>query len=170
MKTWKIRIQCCYHEIQNSYERLYTRSKINDDALNFIRGNMALSYCHTGNKEDLVMAKRLLQQLTSKVYSNSNWMYNVAIAQNKTGNQKEATSLLAQIIRNDEFNFQAYITLEAIYKDSGNQKDAARVRDRMQNAEAKLMRKKQSGSNEVIDEPQEKRVFAPIEANLIFII
>ena len=32
---------------------------------------MALSYCHTGNKEDLVMAKRLLQQLTSKVYSNS---------------------------------------------------------------------------------------------------
>tara|TARA_Y100001954_G_C15794691_1_gene597001 strand:- start:309 stop:1862 length:1554 start_codon:yes stop_codon:yes gene_type:complete len=140
----------------------YTRSKINDDALNFIRGNMALSYCHTGNKEDLVMAKRLLQQLTSKVYSNSNWMYNVAIAQAKTGNQKEATSLLAQIIRNDEFNFQAYITLEAIYKDSGNQKDAARVRDRMQNAEAKLMRKKQSGSNEVIDEPQEKRVFAPI--------
>ena len=55
----------------------YKRAKLSDDALNFIRVNMALSYAHTGNKEDLAFSKRLLTLVTSKIYSENNWTYNM---------------------------------------------------------------------------------------------
>ena len=45
----------------------YKRAKLSDNALNYIRINMALSYAHTGNKKDLVAAKRYLDLVTSKV-------------------------------------------------------------------------------------------------------
>ena len=121
----------------------YKRAKLSDDALNFIRVNMALCYSHTGNKEDLAVSKRLLTLVTSRIYSEINWTYNVAIAYNKIGNSSEAASLLSSIIRKDEFHFQSYVTLEDIYRKSGNEKDAKKVLDRMQTAEAKLIVQKQ---------------------------
>ena len=121
----------------------YKRAKLSDDALNFIRVNMALCYAHTGNKEDLALSKRLLTLVTSRIYSQINWTYNIAIAHNKVGNSAEAASLLSSIIRKDEFHFQAYVTLENIYRNSGNEKDADKVIERMQTAEAKLIVKNQ---------------------------
>lgn len=124
----------------------YKRAKLSDDALNYIRTNLALSYANTGNKEDLVVAKRFLDLLTKKVYNSTLWTYNVAIAHAQVGNMAEAASLLSANIRKDEFYFQSYVTLEAIYRDSGNEKDALKVRNRMEIAEAKLIQQQQKNT------------------------
>ena len=123
--------------------KIYKRAKLSNNALNFIHANMALSYASTGNKEDLAFSKRFLELITTKVYTDNKWTYNIAIAHNKVGNVNEAASLLSSIIRKDKFDFQAYVTLEAIYRNSGNGKDADKVKDRMQTAEAKLIQKNQ---------------------------
>ena len=121
----------------------YKRAKISDDGMNFINANMALSYVNSGNKEDLATANRFLNLITSKVYSDNKWTYNIAIAHYYSGNPEEAASLLSSVIRKDEFYFQAYITLEAIYRNSGNSDDADRVNYRMNTAEEKLLNKNQ---------------------------
>ena len=139
----------------------YKKVKLSDDALNFIRVNMALSYSHTGNKEDLALSKRSLTQVTSKIYSERNWVYNIGVAYNKIGNSSEAASLLSSIIRKDEFNFQAYVTLEAIYRDSGNKKDANKVIERMETAEAKLIvqnQRSKSTNNQGRKQKEEKKI------------
>ena len=126
--------------------KIYKRAKLSNDALNFINANMALSYASTGNKEDLVVSKRFLELITPKVYADNKWAYNIAIAHNKVGNADEAASLLSSIIKKDKFYFQVYVTLEAIYRNSGNKKDADKVKDRMQTAEAKLIQENQKAT------------------------
>ena len=121
--------------------KTYKRAKLSNDALNFINANMALSYASTGNKEDLAFSKRFLELITPKLYTDNKWTYNISIAHDKVGNTDDAASLLSLIIRKDEFYFQAYVTLEAIYRNSGNRKDADKVLERMQTAEAKLIQK-----------------------------
>ena len=121
----------------------YKRAKLSLDALNFIHTNMALSYANSGNKEDLATADRLLSFITKKAYSDNKWTYNIAIAHYLVGNQNEAASLLSSIIRNDEYYFQAYITLEKIFRDSGNISDADKVVARMNTAEKKLKKRNQ---------------------------
>ena len=71
----------------------YKRAKLSDNALNYIRINMALSYAHTGNKQDIVAAKRYLDLVTTKIQAEENWNYNIAIAKNKTGDQLEASKI-----------------------------------------------------------------------------
>ena len=134
------------NEFKSAMKR-YKRAKLSDDALNYLRANMALSYSSTGNKEDLALSKRFLDLITSKVYSDNKWIYNIAIAHHKTGNINEAASLLSSAIRKDEFYFQAYITLEDIYRISGNDQDADKVIERMQQAETKLIQKSQKKSS-----------------------
>ena len=136
------------NEFKNAMKR-YKRAKLSDDALNYLRANMALSYSSTGNKEDLVVSKRYLDLITSKAYSDNKWTYNIAIANYKVGNTKEAASLLSSIIRKDEFLFQAYITLEDVFRSSGNDKDADKVIDRMQTAKEKerVIQQKQKKSS-----------------------
>jgi len=130
------------NEFKSAMKR-YKRAKLSDDALNFLRANMALSYSSTGNKEDYAVSKRFLDLITSKAYTDIKWTYNIAIAHNKVGNANEAASLLSSAIRKDEFYFQAYVTLEDIYRSSGNDKDADKVIARMQTAQAKLMEQNQ---------------------------
>ena len=120
----------------------YKRAKLSDNALNFIRVNMALSYAHTGNKQDIVAAKRYLDLVTSKIYSDENWNYNIAIAKNKVGDQLEATKILNTIIKKNNGNFQAYVTLTSIYRDSGNEDDAEKIVEKMLKAENKLNQQK----------------------------
>ena len=134
------------NEFKSAMKR-YKRAKLSDDALNYLRANMALSYSSTGNKEDLAVSKRFLSLITSKVYSDNKWTYNIAIAHHKTGNVNEAASLLSSVIRKDEFYFQAYITLEDIYRISGNDQDADKVIERMQTAQAKLIKQNQKKSS-----------------------
>jgi len=134
------------NEFKSAMKR-YKRAKLSDDALNYLRANMALSYSSTGNKEDLALSKRFLDLLTSNVYFDNKWAYNIAIAHHKNGNVNDAASLLSSVIRKDEFYFQAYITLEDIYRISGNDQDADKVIERMQTAEAKLIKQNQKKSS-----------------------
>lgn len=129
-------------EFQAAMKR-YSRAKLSPDAMNFINANMALCYANSGNKEDLAQAEKYLSLLTSKAYNDNKWAYNIAIANSLVGNQDEAASLLSSIIRKDEFNFQAYVTLEAIYRNSGNENEADKVLERMNTAEDKLTNKNQ---------------------------
>jgi len=115
----------------------YKRAKLSDNALNYIRTNMALCYAYTGNKQDIVAAKRYIDLVTTKIESDVNWNYNVAIVKNKTGDQLEATKILSTIIKKED-NFQAYVTLAAIYAESGNDKEAEKVKNKMFKAEDKL--------------------------------
>jgi len=134
------------NEFKSAMKR-YKRAKLSDDALNYLRANMALCYSSTGNKEDLAVSKRFLNLITSKVYSDNKWTYNIAIAHHKSGNTNESASLLSSAIRKDEFYFQAYITLEDVFRNSGNFQDADKVFERMQTAEAKLIKQKQKKSS-----------------------
>ena len=133
------------NEFKSAMKR-YKRAKLSDDALNYLRANMALSYSSTGNKEDLATSKRFLDLITSKIYSDKKWSYNIAIAHNRAGNVNEAASLLSSIIRKDEFYFQAHVTLEDIYRISGNDQDADKVIERMETAKAKLIQKNKKSS------------------------
>lgn len=121
----------------------YKRAKLSLDALNFIHANMALSYAKSANKDDLATANRLLSLITNKAYNDNKWTYNIAIAHYLVGNQNEAASLLSSIIRKDEYYFQAYITLEDIYRNSGNTSDSEKVITRMKTAENKLKKRNQ---------------------------
>ena len=142
----------------------YKRAKLSDDALNFIRVNMALCYANTGNKEDKVVGERLLNLITSRIYKDQKWTYNIAIAQHLVGNDSEAASLLSSIIRKDEFYFQAYVTLEEIYRSSGNIDDAEKVVARMNTAQERLQAKKSkelAKTKEVTKNQKKKTVIKP---------
>ena len=72
--------------------------------------------------------------------------------------------MLSSIIRKDEFSFQTYVTLEAIYRNSGNDTDADKVIDRMQTAEAKLIRKNKKATiagKETKKNKQQKEGYIP---------
>ena len=121
----------------------YKRAKLSPDGMNYVHANMALTYASTGNSSDLLQAERLLNLITNKAYVDNNWAYNIAMGHYLVGNQDEAASLLSSIIRKDEFYFQAYVTLEAIYRNSGNDEDADIVNERAYTAENKKIRKLQ---------------------------
>ncbi|MDC0249417.1 hypothetical protein OAK24_00885 [Flavobacteriales bacterium] len=135
----------------------YKRAKLSADAMNFINANMALSYVNSGNQEDLAISNRLLNLITPKGYSDNKWTYNIAIAHYYTGNQDQAASLLSAAIRKDEFYFQAYVTLEAIYRNSGNSDDADKVNNRMNTAENKLITKNQKIAKKATQNKEERR-------------
>jgi len=143
----------------------YKRAKLTPDALNYINANMALSYAKTGNKEDLAVANRYLNLITSKAFTDNNWTYNIAMGHYFAGNQSESASLLSALIRKDEYYFQAYITLEALYRNSGNDDDADRVNERMNTAIEKLNKKNRKASakgNDVSkDNTNKKTVIVP---------
>ena len=145
-------------EFQAAMKR-YKRAKLSADAMNFIYANMALSYAKSGDAEYLAQAKRLLNLITSKAYNDNKWTYNIAIAHALAGNQNEAASLLTAAIRKDQFYFQAYITLEAIYRNSGNPDEAEKVIERMNTAEEKLNKrnKKTAENREISKKEKEER-------------
>ncbi|MAO33503.1 MAG: hypothetical protein CMD03_01955 [Flavobacteriales bacterium] len=141
-------------------QKKYKKARLSQDAYNYLRVNMALCYANTGNKEDLAIAERNLTILTPVIFKENDWSYNIAIIYHLVNNNNEAATILSSLIRNDEFNFQAYVTLEAIYKNSGNQKDADKIRSKMQKAEAKLLSKKNKQKNDP-SAKKEKKIFKP---------
>ena len=145
-------------------QKRYKRAKLSDDALNLIRVNMALCYAKTGNKEDVAVSERLLNLITSKIYSDKNWSYNIAIAYFLIGQQSEAADILSNIIRKYPYEFQSYITLEAIFRNSGNDTDADKVLERMETAEERLNKKKQRSSSKSTknkEKKEDKKDFLP---------
>ena len=86
---------------------------------------MALSYSNSGYPKDKAEAERLLGLLTSKIYDEKDWAYNAAIAHYQVGKANDATKIFIK----DNFKklfpyFQAYVTLEAIYRDGENDSQA----------------------------------------------
>ena len=144
----------------------YKRAKLNDDALNFIRTNMALSYASSGNNEDKAVAERFLNLLTSKVFDENKWTYNIAIAHYLIGNHDDAASLLSSVIRKDEFYFQAYVTLEAIYKNSGNYDDANKVAERMEKAAIRLTKRNNKNLTKENTKKENKKKIRKIEKGI----
>ena len=129
-------------EFKNAMKR-YKRAKLGPDAYNYIHTNMALCYVSTGKTKDKVMAKRFVNLFTKTIFKEKNWVYNIAIIHYNLNNQDEAASMLSSCIRMDEFNYQAYETLKAIYNESGNTKSANKVHDQMQSAQAKELKQSQ---------------------------
>ncbi len=124
----------------------YKRAKITPHDYNYININQALCYANSGKEKDFAVASRYLSLVTNKIEKEKKWLYNLSIAYNLIGNYTSATSNLSQAIRLDINYFQAYITLEAIYRNTDNKNNADKVRDRMETAEAKLIKKEQKNS------------------------
>ena len=129
-------------EFKNAMKR-YKRAKLGPDAYNYIHTNMALCYVSTGKTKDKVVAKRLVNLLTKTIFKEKDWVYNIAIIHYNLNNQDEAASMLSSCIKMDEFNYQAYETLKAIYNESGNTKSANKVHEQMQSAQAKKLKEVQ---------------------------
>ncbi len=129
-------------ELKSAMKR-YKRAKLGPDAYNYIYTNMALCYVSTGNKKDKVMAKRYVNLLTKTIFKEEKWLYNIAIIHYNLNNQDEAASMLSSCIKIDEYNYQAYETLKALYQESGNTKSANKVHEKMQSAQAKQLKAKQ---------------------------
>lgn len=133
-------------EVFSEALKKYKRAKISEHAYNYIYINMALSYANSGKEKDKAAASRFTSLVTSKIEKEKDWLYNLSIAYNLIGNHVKAKENLSKAIRLDGNYFQAYITLEAIYRNNGEIKNAEKVRDRMETAEALLMRKNQKNS------------------------
>jgi hypothetical protein len=121
----------------------YKRAKITEHDYNYININQALCYASSGKESDFAVAERYIGLVTSKIEKEKEWLYNLAIANNMIKDYDAAISNLTLSIRLDENYFQAYITLEAIHRNLGNKSNADKVRDRMETAEARLIKKEQ---------------------------
>ena len=119
----------------------FKRGKISEHAYNYININQALCYASSGKEKDKAVASRYISLVTSKIEKEKYWLYNLAISNNLIGNHTEAAANLSQSIRLDEIYFQAYITLEQILRNTNNKSNADKVRDRMETAEAKVIKK-----------------------------
>ena len=126
----------------------YERAKLSADGMNYIYLNMALSYANSGYPKDKAEAERLLSLLTAKIYDEQKWAYNAAIAHYQVGKKNDATKILSKLISKNYAFFQAYVTLEAIYREGENDDQADKVLDRMLSAEEKYYNKKKKSNKD----------------------
>ena len=126
----------------------YERAKLSADGMNYIYLNMALSYANSGYPKDKAEAERLLSLLTAKIYDEQQWAYNAAIAHYQVGKMNDATKILSKLISKNYAFFQAYVTLEAIYREGENDDQADKVVDRMLSAEEKYYNKKKKSNKD----------------------
>ena len=145
--------------LKNAEKRL-KRGKISEDGLNFSRANLAISYLALQDKRGLGQAKRYLKAITSKIYSNQKWTYNLAVAyadfsarsarKNRDGsvkhttasslNLKEAIKLFKKSIKQERLFLPAYENLIYIYKTEGEDKKALSIHKSYLKARDNLMR------------------------------
>jgi hypothetical protein len=145
--------------LKNAEKRL-KRGKISEDGLNFSRANLAISYLALQDKRGLGQAKRYLKAITSKIYSNQKWTYNLAVAyadfsarsarKNRDGsvkhttasslNLKEAIKLFKKSIKQERLFLPAYENLIYIFKTEGEDKKALSVHKSYLKARDNLMR------------------------------
>ena len=136
--------------------------KNNQHYYNYIHINQALCYASLG-KDKFAIARRSISSVTSKIEKEKEWLYNLAIANNMIEDHQAAISNLTKAIRLDENYFQAYITLEKIHRNLGNTSNADNVRRKMENAEARLIKKehknKSNGKGDKNDESEGKEFY-----------
>ena len=149
----------------------YKRAKISTHAYNYININQALCYASSGKEKDKAVASRYISLVTSKIDKEQYWLYNLSIANHLIGNYSEASTNLSKSIRLDENYFQAYITLEQILRNTNDKDNADKVRDRMETAEAKVIKKanknKRNNKTEDNDKTEVKQlVVEGVEPNI----
>ncbi|MGY8951454.1 MAG: hypothetical protein ACKVJW_06690 [Flavobacteriales bacterium] len=149
----------------------YKRAKISTHAYNYININQALCYASSGKEKDKAVASRYISLVTNKIDKEQYWLYNLSIANHLIGNYSESSANLSQSIRLDENYFQAYITLEQILRNTNDKDNADKVRDRMETAEAKVIKKanknKRNNKTEVSDKTEVKQlVVEGVEPNI----
>ena len=149
----------------------YKRAKISTHAYNYININQALCYASSGKEKDKAVASRYISLVTSKIGKEQYWLYNLSIANHLIGNYSESSANLSQSIRLDENYFQAYITLEQILRNTNDKDNADKVRDRMETAEAKVIKKanknKRNNKTEDSDKTEVKQlVVEGVEPNI----
>jgi hypothetical protein len=142
-------------------EKKLKRGKITDDGLNFVRGNLVISYLATEDKRGVGQAKRHLKALTLKLYNTREWTYNMAIAyyqfafMSARENKKEGTrkwtsptaaenlkasiKLFQKSIKQDKLFLPAYENLIYIYKEQSEDKKAENLAIALKKARLKLM-------------------------------
>ena len=148
------------NEFKNALKR-YKRAKLNDNSLNYVRLNLALSYASRNTKKDKILSQRFLKLLTKKVYKEEGWAYNIAITHYLLENNTEAIKLLNSCIKINKTDFQSYVTLEALYRSSGDTKNANKIAERMKIMQEKIAKKpnkkKKKINNKVASLPEGKK-------------
>ena len=137
----------------------YKRARLNSNNYNYININQALCYAMSGKEKDFAIAIRYLGLVTEKIDREKDWLYNLAIAYYNIDESDLAISNLSKAIRLDVNFLQAYVTLEAIYRKLGRKNNADKVRDRMETAEAKLIKKHQKNSVKEPKKSEKKSTF-----------
>tara|TARA_B100001287_G_scaffold276585_1_gene288011 strand:- start:3403 stop:4992 length:1590 start_codon:yes stop_codon:yes gene_type:complete len=137
----------------------YKRARLNSNNYNYININQALCYAMSGKEKDFAIAIRYLGLVTEKIDKEKDWLYNLAIAYYNIDENDLAITNLSKAIRLDINFLQAYITLESIYRKLGRKNNADKVRDRMETAEAKLIKKYQKNSVKEPKKSEKKSTF-----------
>ena len=146
-----------YKSAQNKLkeaEKRLKRGKIAEDGLNFSRGNLAIALLASGEKRGVGQAKRYLNNITSKIYKDRDWAYNLAVAhydfgsRSKGATQKDflekSVKLFKTDIQMDKLFLTAYENLVYVYKAMGEDGKAlstykafVRSRDKLLNSFSK---------------------------------
>jgi tetratricopeptide (TPR) repeat protein len=121
-----------YKSAQNKLkeaEKRLKRGKIAEDGLNFSRGNLAIALLASGEKRGVGQAKRYLNNITSKIYKDRNWAYNLAVAHYDFGSRSKGATkkdfidksikLFKTAIQKEKLNLPAYLNLVYIYNSIG---------------------------------------------------
>ena len=139
------------------------RKYLNEDGLNYVRGNLAIAYLVTESKRGVGTANKYLRNLTSKLYNNQKWTYNMAVSfyqfafmsaredkKNKTRkwnspkpaeNLKTSIKLFQKSISQDKLYLPAYENLIYIFREQGENEKANKLAKNLQKARLKLVSK-----------------------------
>ena len=131
-------------------EKKFKRGKINDDGLNFTRGNLAIALLASGDKKGIGQAKRHLRNLTPKIYKNRKWAYNLAVAHytfasnsrgaTKSEYMRKAIKLFKIVIKTDKLFLPAHENLIYIYKEKNEDSKAIRAQQNYEKCRNELIK------------------------------
>ena len=132
-------------ELRHAEKRLKI-SKINDNGLNFTRGQLSIAYLNIPGKSKLGQVKRNLKYITNRLYDSRDWTYNMAVVNydyatrmlerykkdkkkwqekaKKSEYLKNSIKLFKLTIRYDKLYLTAYQNLAYIYEEIGDENKA----------------------------------------------
>tara|TARA_Y100000739_G_C20608530_1_gene467109 strand:+ start:2117 stop:3676 length:1560 start_codon:yes stop_codon:yes gene_type:complete len=139
----------------------YKRAKLNEDNYNYININQAICHAKSHKEKDKAVASRYISLVTKKIDKEKEWLYNLSIANFMIRDYSSSVDNLSKAIRLDVNYFQAYKTLEEIYRiELKSKKNADKVRDRMDSQEALMIKKLNKKSN--LNKKEKTEKYQPI--------
>jgi len=131
-------------------EKQLKRGKINNHGLNFSRGQLAIAYLCTGEKNKLGQVKTNLKKITSRLHDSRDWTYNMAVVNyeyatkklirhekdnnkwkekaNQSEELKNSIKLFKLAIKYDKLYLTPYKNLSYIYSQLGNENKSEKYR------------------------------------------